>query len=63
MFSKPRPGVSSLQESTSYKKKIKKVKTKGRKEKYEPKESQDSNFNIKIHLKIKTSQVLKRGVL
>ena len=23
--------------------------------KYEPKESQDSNFNIKIHLKIRTS--------
>ena len=30
MFSKPRPGVSSLQESTSYKKKIK-LKLKGEK--------------------------------
>lgn len=55
MFAKPRPEVSSLQESPNYKKRIKRVETKRRKDKYAPKESQDRNFNIKIHLKIKTS--------
>lgn len=48
MFAKPKPGVSSLQESHNCEKRIKMVENKGRKGKYEPKENQDRNFNIEI---------------
>lgn len=54
VFAKPKPGVSSLQESHDCKKRTKRVENKGRKGEYDPKENQYRNFNIKIHFKIKT---------